>query len=73
MIVVTADHETGGLGLRAIEGAVRMVEVSWKSGGHTATEVPVYAWGAGADRFGGRYENTEIFEKIMAAAGMEKK
>lgn len=73
LIVVTADHETGGLGLREIEGKAKLVEVSWGTGGHTGTEVPVYAWGAGADRFGGRYENTEIFEKIMGAAGMEKK
>ena len=68
LIVVTADHETGGLSLREIEGQVKLVEVSWKSGGHTATEVPVYAWGLGADRFGGWFENTEIFEKIMGAA-----
>ncbi len=67
LIVVTADHETGGLGLREIEGEVKLVEVSWQTGGHSVTEVPVYAWGAGADRFSGSFDNTDIFNKIMAA------
>lgn len=37
-----------------------MAKVKWVSGGHSAGVVPVYAAGAGASRFGGRLDNTDI-------------
>jgi alkaline phosphatase len=29
--------------------------------------IPVFAYGAGAEKFSGIYENTAIFDKILAA------
>lgn len=34
------------------------------TGGHTAVDVPVYATGVGREKFEGRYQNTEIFNKL---------
>ncbi len=35
--------------------------ISWSTGGHTATDVPVFAFGPGADAFAGTQDNTQIF------------
>lgn len=45
--------------------------VGWTSGGHSAGYVPVFAIGAGAEKFQGRIDNTEIPHKIAEAAGYE--
>lgn len=36
---------------------------------HTATDVPLSAFGAGAARFGGVMDNTDVFFRIMGAGG----
>lgn len=41
------------------------------SGGHTGNPVPLYAFGPGADAFGGVLDNTQLADKIAAAAGIE--
>jgi len=38
----------------------------WTTGGHTAIDVPVMAWGPGKERFEGHQDNTEIGIKIRA-------
>lgn len=43
--------------------------VGWTSGGHSAGYVPVFAIGAGSERFQGRMDNTEISARIAEAAG----
>lgn len=70
LVVITADHETGGLSL--VDGSIgeRSVTPHWGSKKHTATMVPVYAYGSGADGFGGLYENTEVFHRILNALGL---
>lgn len=40
-------------------------KVGWTTGGHTGEAVPVYAIGKGAERFGGRIDNTDIKGKIL--------
>jgi len=42
--------------------------IGWTSNVHTAVPVPVFATGAGAEAFGGSYDNTGIAEKIMRLA-----
>lgn len=69
LIIVTADHETGGLtlGSREMEykSDFRKLEgISWATGAHTALPVPVFAIGVGAEKFAGYYDNTEIAKKI---------
>ncbi len=64
LVLVTADHETGGLTLTdgSLEGSD--LEVKWEVTGHTATPVPIFAFGPGAENFTGLYDNTEIAKKI---------
>ena len=49
----------------------RISLVSWASGSHSAGYVPVYAIGAGAEKFQGQIDNTEIAGKIAEAAGFK--
>lgn len=60
LIVVTADHETGGLAVvgRAADGSD--MEGRWISGDHTANMVPLFAIGPGATGFGGVRQNFDI-------------
>ncbi|PRD47134.1 alkaline phosphatase [Sphingobacterium haloxyli] len=45
--------------------------VSWASGGHSAAYIPIFAIGAGAERFTHKMENTDIPKKIAKAAGWD--
>lgn len=64
LVVVTSDHETGGLTL--VGGSLPEGEIVGKfsTGDHSGVMVPVYAFGPGAELFTGMYENTDIFKKI---------
>lgn len=66
LVVVTADHETGGLTL--IGGDLNKGEIQCKfsTTEHSGVMVPVYAFGPGAEQFTGIYENTDIYKKIKA-------
>lgn len=64
LVVVTADHETGGLTLHGGDLATGCIEAKFASTGHTGVMVPVYAFGPGAEEFTGFMDNTEIFWKI---------
>jgi alkaline phosphatase len=60
LVLVTADHDTGGLGIvrgRFTEGRAT---VRWATDGHTAQWVPIFASGPGAGLFGGVIDNTQI-------------
>jgi alkaline phosphatase len=61
LILVTADHETGGLSVLADNGPGAYPSVSWSSTGHTGVDVPIYAWGTNADLVGGVMDNTDLF------------
>ncbi|MEO7976586.1 alkaline phosphatase [Flavobacterium sp.] len=65
LLVITADHETGGLSL--IDGSVTKgyVQGNFSTNDHTAIPVPVFAYGSGSHVFSGVYQNTEIYTKIM--------
>ena len=67
LLVVTADHETGGTGVYyngntpGNEGPLKM---RFSTSGHTGTVVPIFAYGAGAENFAGVMKNTDIPKKI---------
>ena len=69
LLVVTADHETGGTGVYynghkpGNEGPVKL---KFSTSGHTGTVVPIFAYGAGAENFAGLMKNTDIPKKIEA-------
>ena len=65
LIIVTADHETGGLEVLENNGRGIFPTVSWSTGGHTTTNIPVYAWGANAACISGVMDNTDFFNVVM--------
>jgi alkaline phosphatase len=67
LVIVTADHETGGLTLTAGDIGSGRVEGKFSTGSHTAVMVPVFAFGPGAEEFGGIYDNNLLYTKMMKA------
>lgn len=65
LVLVTGDHECGGLALHASNRNVLEPVFSQKL--HTAALVPILAYGPGAERFAGLYENAEIYWKMRRA------
>lgn len=65
LVVVTADHETGGLTL--VDGSLteRKAKPSFSTDQHSATMVAVFSYGPGADLFTGMYENTHIGKTLI--------
>ncbi len=61
LVIVTADHETGGFSLSADGINYNKIIASFATTGHTATMVPVFAQGPGEHLFGGIYQNTNIY------------
>jgi alkaline phosphatase len=81
LVIVTGDHETGGFTLSSTpketeEGKsyndYNEITGTFSTKGHSATLIPVFAYGPGADAFSGIYENTEIFHKILEATNWNK-
>jgi alkaline phosphatase len=107
LILVTADHETGGLALtlehdvdglllvdektkphevntdtymdknalreerkKRIDEQNKKIGLGWATHGHSGIPVPVYAIGAGSERFSGKFDNTEIPKRICQAMGV---
>ncbi|MBX3242184.1 MAG: alkaline phosphatase [Chitinophagaceae bacterium] len=69
LLIVTADHETGGLTLLNGNLSSGKVQGHYASEDHTAICVPVFAYGPQSHLFSGVYQNTEIFKKIMQLIG----
>jgi len=63
LVIVTADHETGGMALEQGDG-FDVLDLEFTTGHHTATMVPVFAYGPGAQHFGGIMDNTDIYWKM---------
>lgn len=64
LVVVTADHETGGLVLLDGDELSGRIMGVYTTDDHTPAMLPVFAYGPGADRFCGTYLNTEIARRI---------
>lgn len=70
LVVVTADHETGGFGITSGDPSGDVVNYGWLSTSHTGAMVPVYAYGPGAECFTGTMQITEIPVKIGKLMGI---
>ena len=70
LVVVTADHDTGGLSLLGGQVSGGPVDAHFSTSGHSAVMVPVYAWGPGAEAFTGVYDNTALHGRLRAAMGL---
>ena len=64
LVIVTADHGTGGLTLVGGSLEDRSVKVHFSTKGHHGIVVPVFAWGPHAEDFGGVMENAELSNRI---------
>jgi alkaline phosphatase len=72
LVVVTADHETGGVTITGGDLLTHNVKLNFSTKDHTAVMVPVYAFGPGAEKFTGIYDNTEVFQKILTCYRFKK-
>ncbi|MFI1743213.1 alkaline phosphatase [Thalassobellus sediminis] len=82
LVIVTADHETGGFTLASTKkkdadgkeySDYNDITPTFSTGGHSATLIPVFAYGPGAEEFSGVYQNNEIFHKILKVTNWKPK
>ncbi len=64
LVLVLADHETGGLAITGGDLSTGTAELQWTTHHHTADLIPVFAYGPGSALFRGVYDNTDIFRKL---------
>ena len=69
LILVTADHATGGLVLQKPRGS--NIRAQWTTTSHDLSPINIYAFGPGADLFSGVMDNTEIFDRMLQALDYE--
>ena len=67
LVIVTADHETGGMALSGGNVKRSRVKADFTSGSHSGSMVPVFSYGPYSELFKGIYENTAIFDKMLSA------
>ncbi|MFC0182214.1 alkaline phosphatase [Pseudarcicella hirudinis] len=67
LVIITADHETGGLAITGGDMKTGKVEAKYVTKGHTGVMIPVFAFGPGAEAFSGIYQNNDIFQKMLKA------
>jgi alkaline phosphatase len=70
LVIITADHECGGLTLHGYDAINHRPVMHFSSGHHTAEPVPVYAFGPGSETFSGVYQNTAIYHKMVKLLGL---
>ena len=68
LVIVTADHETGGMAIQP-ESSFEELAIKFVNNEHTPQLVPVFAYGPGAELFSGIYDNTDIYRKLRQALG----
>ena len=68
LLIVTADHETGGLKVPAGTTKATLTNSLFSSESHTGADVGIYAYGTGADKLcaSEKIENTDIHAFITA-------
>lgn len=70
LVVVTSDHETGGLAIASSDKdflkSEQGISYIFACEGHTAQMCPVYLFGAGAEEINGIMENSELGARLIA-------
>ena len=68
LVVVTSDHETGGLAIVSGNADFNLseqgIEYKWSTGGHSGTMVPIYLYGTGAEFVNGVMENADLGQRL---------
>ncbi|MCM4171076.1 alkaline phosphatase [Arenibacter sp. TNZ] len=65
LVVITADHETSGFTMPQGNMENKMIEGDFTTDDHTATMVPIFAYGPHSQEFQGVYENSDVYHKIL--------
>ena len=77
LVVVVADHETGGLSIPSSKTDFTLPEsgigYNFGTSSHTAALIPVYLYGTGAEQVNGIMENTELSWKLQRLIGVSEK
>lgn len=68
LVVVTADHETGGFTIQPGSTEDKLI-TAFTSIHHSGDFIPVFAYGPGSEYFSGIYENTDIYFRMKKAMG----
>lgn len=66
LVVITADHETGGMAIINGNMDSGMVKGAFPTDNHSAVMVPVFAYGPGAEQFIGIMDNTDVHKKMKS-------
>src|SRR4030042_125601 len=72
LIVVTADHETGGLTIPGENVKKDKIITNFSTTGHTAVMVPIFSYGPGAEEFSGINENTFFLDRFLTLLKIKK-
>lgn len=73
LVVVTADHETGGFAIPQGNVEKGFIEGDFISNDHSGAMVPIFAYGPKSSEFRGVYENNEVFHKIIKLLKIKQK
>ena len=65
LVIITGDHETGGLVIMPEEPPNMPLELRWAQSGHSGESVPLFAKGPGAERFMGLLDNDEVGRRLI--------
>lgn len=71
LVIVTGDHECGGLSL-ATSGSKKSFTPKFANKLHTSALVPIFAFGPGAERFSGVFDNTDVYRKMLEVLDFQK-
>jgi len=72
LVVVTSDHETGGLTVLKGNRTEKTITVKFSSPDHTAEMVPIFSFGPGAEQFSGINQNTFFFNRFLQLLKIEE-
>lgn len=72
LVIVTADHECGGMALNP-GSRMNKIETAFTTINHTASMIPVFAYGPMSKQFAGIFENNTINDKMRKAFGFAPK
>lgn len=71
LLIVTADHESGGLTIPEGNISKKEIETKFSTFEHTGCPVPIYSYGIGSDSFKGFMENTSFLNKLIKLYGLQ--
>ena len=69
LVIVTADHETGGYTLLRDRSDAQSHEDHFATGYHSASAVPILAYGPSAERFGGLMHQSRVGQLLFELFG----